>query len=295
MVEQEITAVLEPADEWLRPDRFSGHPIRLEIYEGPLDLLLHLIRDNQVDIYEVPLVQIIDQYLGYLALMETLNIEVAAEFMVMASTLLVIKSRLLLPAREEEEGDEEEEDPRAQLIQRLIEYQRYKEAAESLRRFREKRRQLFTRPAWADGGYDARAEAGADLAMLQHLSVFDLLEAFRQCLDRVVEPSATVRREQVTVGDKIRELRSRLRKAAEPMTFFEACDTCYTRAEVVATFLALLELIRQGEIRVRQRKLFGEMHLRPVERKSATVSRQEPAPADVGAATEEVVALSEAA
>lgn len=271
MVEEEITAVLDPEDEWQRPDRFSGYPVRLPVYEGPLDLLLHLIRENQVDVYDVPLGRITDQYLEYLALMESLDVQVAAEFMVMAATLMVIKSRLLLPVQEEDQ-EAEEEDPRAQLVQRLIEYQRYKEAAESLQRFRERRAQLFTRPVWNDGGHDAGMTTDKDLAMLQHVSLFDLLDAFRNCLERVAEPQATIRRERVTVGEKIRELRSRLRRAETPLTFIQACDTCRTRAEVVVTFLALLELMRRGEVRVQQTKMFGELWLRPVVKKKPTAA-----------------------
>jgi len=285
MVAEEITAVLEPLDDWQRPDRFSGHPIRVEVYEGPLDLLLHLIRENQVDIYDIPLAKITDQYLRYLALMESLNIEVAAEFMVMAATLMEIKSRLLLPVETVEGQEEEEEDPRAQLIQRLIEYQRYKEAAESLQRFRERRLQMFTRPPWADGGYDAREAEGTELALLKQVSVLDLLDAFRACLDRVSDQPVTIQRERVTVGDKIRELKVRLRRATEPFTFFTACETCRTRGDVVATFLALLELIRGGEVRVRQSRMLAELWLRP-----AALKRPDSQPAPV-----EAVALSEAA
>jgi segregation and condensation protein A len=285
MVADEITAVLEPLDDWQRPDRFSGHPIRVEVYEGPLDLLLHLIRENQVDIYDIPLAKITNQYLRYLSLLESLNIEVAAEFMVMAATLMEIKSRLLLPVEAVEEQEEEEADPRAQLIQRLIEYQRYKEAAESLQRFRERRLQMFTRPAWADGGYDARDAEGTELALLKHVSVLDLLDAFRACLDRVSDQPATIQRDLVTVGEKIRELKARLRRATEPFTFLTACETCRTRAEVVATFLALLELIRRGEVRVRQSRMLAELWLRPADLKRPV---SQPAPV-------EAVALSEAA
>lgn len=272
MVEQQLIGhglfgTPEPLAEWQRPDRFSGHRIRLPVYEGPLDLLLHLIRENQVDIYDIPISLITGQYLSYVALLEKVDIELAAEFAVVAATLMEIKSRLLLPVQEEEEG--EEEDPRVDLVQRLIEYQRYREAADSLKRYREHRLRLFTRPAWADGGYDVRADDEKALAMLKHVSVFDLLDAFRECLDRVADEPAAVKRDKVTVGEKIRELKKRLSRATEPFTFYEACATCRNRAEVVATFLALLELVRRREVQVTQRKMFSELWLRAPRKKQA--------------------------
>lgn len=251
------------------PERFTGHKIRLPVFEGPLDLLLYLIRAHRADIFDIPIREITGQFVEYLALMREVDVKAdeAGDFLVTAATLMQIKSRMLLPqsqSQNEEIMEQDEADPRAELVERLLEYQRIREAADSLREAREVRADLFARPPEStknqasDDAYDAQL---AEALLLSEISSFDLLSALRRVMKRVEErPVALVRRESFTLPDRLRGIAARLYHTGE-LSFETLCDDCQNRLEVVVTFLAILELIRRGRARVRQLTLFDEIWL----------------------------------
>ena len=233
--------------------QFTGWSVHLPRFQGPLDLLLYLIDRQQIDIYDIPIAQITGQYLSYLALLEELEPEAAGEFLVMAATLLEIKSRLLLPRAAPVPGAEEEEDPRAELVRQLLEYRRYQAAAQELQERREAGAALF----WREG---EEPEAGVQLE--GEVGALDLYAAFERVLAQAqVEPTLErIPRPAVTVKAKMAELLSRLAHARERgLRFQELFTPPWWRLEVVVTFLALLELVKLGRARIRQRQLFGEI------------------------------------
>jgi segregation and condensation protein A len=261
------------------PDRvFTGHPVKLlpasgtAAFEGPLDLLLYLIERDEIDIFDIPIEQITSQYLDYLATLESLNIEVAGEFLVMAAQLLEIKSRMLLPQPERPEDDEEEVgDPRAALVARLIEYRRYKAVADELRARAELQRYIFSRREVVNGngnGHHWQPSFGErPYLMLNDVSTFDLWAAFQTVLSRAAEAhtDGEVVRPRFTVGQKVAAIVSRLRWAKEGIRFLDLFDEAATRLELIVTFLALLELIRLRRVRVAQPQLFGEIRVYPAD------------------------------
>jgi len=209
--------------------------VRLETFEGPLDLLLHLIKKNEIDIYDIPIAMITEQYLEYLDMMRELNIEVAGDYLVMAAELGLIKSRMLLPKPEPEK--EEEEDPRAELVRRLLEYQRYKDAAEKLVKF-----EILERDVFARIGQDEKEQRNQPIKA----DLWSLIEAFREICKR--RDSSWVGNikfdlETVTLDDKIRELVSRLREC-RTISFEGLFNGGASRFDIVITFLAVLELIK---------------------------------------------------
>lgn len=217
--------------------------VQLEFFEGPLDLLLHLVKKNEVAITEVSIAAITEQYLATLDLMRSLNLSVAGEFLVMAATLVHLKSKSLLPAKEDEEEDEGEESAEA-LVRQLLEYQKYKEAAASLERRAVLRRDVFPRPAAAP------EEPGA--VEFEALSVFDLLSALREVLAKLPgEEVHEVVLETVSVREKMSLLLDALR-ARGRITFQSLFEELRSRLEVVVTFLAMLELVRLRALRAWQ-------------------------------------------
>jgi segregation and condensation protein A len=219
--------------------------VQLEIFEGPLDLLLHLIKKNEVSITDIPIASITEQFLATLELMQTLNLDVAGEFLVMAATLIHIKSRMLLPVSESE-ADEEEEglDPRNELVHRLLEYQRFKEAASEL-----EQRDVLTRDVFVRA---AASPETPEPAPFRELSVFELLTALRRVLDRLPKDEFhEVTLEKITVREKMTLLLDRLH--AHGQVLFESLfSDARTRMEVVVTFLAMLELVKMRAIRILQ-------------------------------------------
>jgi segregation and condensation protein A len=226
--------------------------VKLDVFEGPLDLLLHLIRENEVDIYDIPIALIAEQYMATLDLMKTLNLDMAGEFLYMAATLAHIKSKMLLPPSEDEEP--EEEDPRAELVAQLLEYQRYKEAAAQLDARPQLYRDLFPRAvdaSWSEG----EAEGGA----LVEVSVFELMQAFRRLLDKLpVETVHEITVEKITLQDKVHELLERL-AGVDSLSFEDLLSPETTRRGLVLSFLALLELARLRIVRVLQATAFGSI------------------------------------
>jgi segregation and condensation protein A len=231
----------------------DAYTVRLEMFEGPLDLLLHLIRKNEIDIMDIPIALITDQYLEYLRLMKVLNLDIAGDFLLMASTLLHIKSRLLLPASSEEE-EEGGEDPRAELVRRLLEYQKYKEAAGELEKRPMKDRDFFLRtlPKDPEEPQEERME----------VNLFELLEAFRQVLARARDEAVhEVTLEPMTIEQKIEEVLFLLRREKRSVAFHHFFPEDTTRQMIVITFLAILELVKSRLIRVFQMAPFETIRI----------------------------------
>lgn len=233
--------------------------VKLQMFEGPLDLLLHLIREHQLNILDIPIARITDEYLRYLALMQELDLDVAGEFLLMAATLIHIKSKLLLPPEEEMEGEEPPEaDPRAALVNQLLEYKRFKEAAQTLGVLESEQMLLHHRESPA---IPMEVEGPLQISMLE------LLRAFRQVLRRVDAPSPIeITPEELNVGQRIVGLLDQLAQES-PLEFTRLFTTAARRVEIIVTFLALLELLRRGLASARQPEPLGPIMIyRVIER-----------------------------
>lgn len=234
----------------------NAYKVDLEVFEGPLDLLLHLIKKNDLDIVNIPMTLILEQYMEYLDLLEELNIDLAGDFLLMASELAHIKSKLLLPDHKEGEEDEEGDDPRAELIRRLLEYQRYKEAANQLIERPMLGRDVFTHTVPVDPIEEEEAPVEVDL--------FQLISCFYDMLKKAPKTTVhEVRVERVSVTERIYELMDRLRgqQMVEFRSLFEG-ET--TRDRLIVTFLALLEMVRLKVLQVTQNATYGEIYMVPV-------------------------------
>ncbi len=235
----------------------SDYKVRLEIFEGPLDLLLYLIKRDELDIYEISLERITRQYLEYLQAFKELNIDVAGEFVVMAANLIYLKSRSLLPADQQPpEEDAEEDDPRWDLIRQLIEYKKFKEAAVQLQSRQLAQEKIFFRES---GGFEGIPAAPLSLG---EVGIFQLINAFQTVLKRVEarEDLREIFGEHYTVSDKIEWILQRVSDGV-PLRFSELFAKLASRVEIVVTFLALLELIRLRQVRAMQLNPFDEIEL----------------------------------
>lgn len=233
----------------------APYKVKLEVFEGPLDLLLYLIRQEEIDIYDIPIARITQQYLEYLEFMKSLDIEIAGEFLVMAATLLKIKSRMLLPRHTEIEG-EEAEDPRRDLVQQLLEYKKFKEIAERLGEKEYHQRQMFPRPR---GGFDNAAEIIPPEPPAPEVGMFELLNAFKQVLERIDKLKLyEIVGEDISIEERIDFVLQVITRRRR-MTFMELFENEHRRLVMVVTFFALLELMRLGRVSVRQEQLFGEI------------------------------------
>jgi segregation and condensation protein A len=225
-------------------------PIKLAMYEGPLDLLIDLIRKQQVDIYDIPIAKITQQYLDYLHLLEELNIDVAGEFIFMAATLIHIKSRMLLPP-DPNAPPEEEEDPRQELVHRLLEHEQFKNAAQMLQSKR-----MVEEAMWSQPGLGEFVEAEDEPGLA--VSVFDLISTFREILERAKKrPQIEIRREEITVAQMVEHIKQVLHARPGPVSLEELMAGYLWRQALIALFLALLELVRVRAILLRQNELFG--------------------------------------
>lgn len=229
------------------------YKIKLPEFEGPMDLLLHLIKENKVDIYDIPISLITGQYLEYIEIMKELDLEIAGEFLVMAATLIQIKSRMLLPPEEEAPPDEME-DPRLELVQRLLEYQAFKDAASILKEKEDERLKIFVRPPEVP----AEEEALLPELYLFDVNLFDLLAAFKKLLRNAPPEMRTITRETLTVKDKMMHIIDMIENI-ESLRFEELFKESFTRVQLIVTFLALLELLRLGLARVYQEQQFGNI------------------------------------
>jgi segregation and condensation protein A len=227
------------------------YKITLPLFEGPLELLLHLIKQNKIDIYDIPIAEITRQYLEYLELMKELNLEIAGEFLVMAATLIQIKTRMLLPI-DEDIPPEEREDPRMELVERLLEYQAIKSASMDL----EDRRQRWSNYFWREG--DSLSESRTEKLYLFDINVFDLLAAFKKVLENAPPEVVSLTRETLTVREKMNHILQRCEED-EVLRFEDVFDRNTSRTELIVTFLALLELIRLRLVKVRQDEQMGQI------------------------------------
>lgn len=248
-------------------EQFDGYPVRIEIFEGPLDLLLHLVQREDVEASEVDIVQITDRFLQYLRTMAQVSIQVASDFIVTAASLLLLKSRSLLP-REEPPDDEplDEGDPAVELARRLAEYRTYKEAAEILAEAREARKRIYLRPMTGDEA------VGAGVVPLQDVSIFDIVAAIHEMLERAKEPPPhAVEREEISVGDRIDQVIRYFRlRGGGRVSFQELVPESATRVFIVVTFLAVLEMIRRGELLVSQEIPRGPIELEFIRKEEPT-------------------------
>jgi len=236
-------------------DTQTSYAVKLPAFEGPLDLLLHLIKKNEINIYDIPISLITGQYLEYLTLMKSLSLTLAGEFLVMAATLIHIKSRTLLPPSETDEVEEDEEDPRADLVMRLLEYQRFKEAAQGFEAREQEWREVFYREPTAGSG------GPTDEINLVDLSLFDLLEALRGVMERAPTiQGLEIVVDELSVQDRMSLVLDRL-EGQESVTFTSLFDGDSTRLSMIVTFLALLELIRLKRVRIIQAELFGAIRV----------------------------------
>ncbi len=236
--------------------------IKIPVFEGPFDLLLHLIRENKIDIYDIPIALITSQYLHYIEMMKELNLEIAGEFILMAATLIHIKSRMLLPP-DEEAPPEEQEDPRRELVQRLLEYQKYKEAAVDFRKREDEWLKVFHREPLSD-------EDEGDLCLFD-ISLFDLIDAFKKILDKAPPEVVSITREILTVKDRMSSIMEII-EGQDAVRFEDLFQGGITRIQIIITFVALLELIRLGLVRAYQERSFGNIWVINPARQSTVVN-----------------------
>lgn len=234
-----------------------SYEVVLENFSGPLDLLLHLIQRQELNIHDIPISLVTEQYLSYLHAMEELSLEIASEFVVMAATLLQIKSRMLLPRTPRVDDEEPELDPREALVQQLLEYQRCKWAAEQLKGRELLQSQLFSREP-----VDLRPYVSAELTPLEGVSMWDLVDAYRKLLLRIPKQDrvAEIKGHVISVEEMMTVLTDRIRKWRQA-TFFELVQHARTRPELVTAFLAVLELIKDRIIRCVQLTSFGDIEI----------------------------------
>ena len=245
-----------PDDDARRDD----YNVKLEMFEGPLDLLLFLIKKDEIDIYDIPIARITHEYLEYIKLLEALNIELAGDFLVMAATLIYIKSKLLLPPDPKTVGEEDlNEDPRAELVGQLLEYQKFKAAANMLYEKAEVEAAVYTR-----GPLDTDKNNPEVTA-----TVVDLLRIFKEILDRAKTIKAMeIQREEMSMGEKLRQIRALLAEQTE-INVREIFALAHSKRELILTFLALLELVKGAQITLVQAEVFGDIIARAGENASA--------------------------
>ena len=236
-----------------------AYQVQLENFEGPLDLLLFLLQEHEIDIYDIPVALITHQYLEYLELLKLLDLEMGGDYILMAATLIRIKSKMLLPRRLAEEATEEI-DPRQELVQRLLEYRRYKEAAQVLGNQEDQQIDIFYRPAsenWEDITDDMEE---LDIGLTNNLNLWDLLQSFKKVIDKVDNTfDRTIEREAITVEDRMDDIMRQLHN--RDGLFFKDLFNEVTRPIIIGMFLALLELIRTRKIAFEQTDNIGEIWL----------------------------------
>ncbi|MBF0472611.1 MAG: segregation/condensation protein A [Nitrospirae bacterium] len=226
----------------------ESYEIKIPVFSGPLDLLLSLINENEIDIYDIPIAFITSQYLQYLDLMKELNLEIAGEYILMASTLIYIKSKTMIPIEEQSE-DDEEIDPRLELVEQLIEYQTFKETALALKERQEQFSDIF---------YRGPQEIVDTQKTLIDITIYDLISAFASVLKDSNQKSGYINRETLTVKDMISMIMQRLEEEIR-LDFLSLFEENSTRIEKIVTFLALLEILKLGNVSVLQEIIFGNI------------------------------------
>jgi segregation and condensation protein A len=243
--------------------------VKIDAFEGPLDLLLHLINHLEIDIYDIPVATVTEQYLIYIHTMKSLELDVASEFLVMAATLLAIKSKMLLPNHREVDFEEEvtmemDEDPREELVERLIEYKKYKEVASDLKFLEEERSLLYTKPPSDLSQYVQDIEVERKPA--KDVSLYDMLSALQKLLRRkkLQKPLLTkITRQEIPIEQRMKEIVFDLKKTKSRTNFFDLFPVP-VKEHIVVTFLAVLELMKQNEILVEQDTNFAEIFVSAV-------------------------------
>jgi segregation and condensation protein A len=266
------------------PVQMSEYQVKFEVFEGPLDLLLYLIKKEEVDIYSVNLTKLASQFIEYIEMMREFDLEIAGEFLVMASTLMYIKSRELLPVEQQAQVEEEEdaEDPRWELIRQLVEYKKFKDAAAQLQTLEARQEGVFPR-------LPIKPQFEEEKPAKQDISVFDLLNAVNAVLKRFEKRDnpREIYEDKWTVSEKI-ELIVRVMEKGAAVRFTELFEDAMSRSEVVCTFLALLELIRLKQLVCAQGDDFGEIEIRKRETPALVLGAPEtPAVTTAVAAPEE--------
>ncbi|MDD2689057.1 MAG: segregation/condensation protein A [Candidatus Omnitrophica bacterium] len=232
------------------------YKIKLQIFEGPLDLLLYLVKKDHLNIYDIPIASVTEQYLEYLNLMQLLDLNIAGEFLVVAATLMQIKSKMLLPVQETQGAEEEESDPRAELVKRLLEYEKFKQIAEELREKENNQRDVFKRPK-----VEMDKTASDNKEVYFEASIFDLINAFSAALKDVPkEVFYEVIKDEFTIEEKIHEI-LHLLLVSSSVQLSELFNKAKNKIEIIVYFLAILELIRMKEVIIRQRELFQEIEI----------------------------------
>ena len=236
------------------------YQVRLPIFEGPMDLLLHLIEENEIDIYNIPIALITQQYLDYLDRAGQMDLELTSEFIVMACTLLSIKARMLLPTPIVETADDEQElDPREELVQRLLEYKEYKEKAKVFQELEERQSRCF----WREIDDAQLLKKFPPPNPIGTVTWEDLAHVFSNILEKVEkrEQIISLSREEITVRDKTEYIMAMLQEKPQGLSFYQLIATAVSKEEVIVTFLALLELVKLGKVFVRQKNLFKDIYI----------------------------------
>ncbi len=229
------------------------YKIQLDTFEGPLDLLLFFIKRDELDIYDIPISYITKEFMTYFHLMERLDLETAGDFILMASTLMQIKARMLLPKEIDEKGDEI--DPRMDLVNALLEYKRYKEMSEELSIFESQQRRIKYRGNFVA---DEKSNPNELDTLLKNISVYDLVKAFKKAIEeKPEEPVHQVQRFNVTIEEQIAHILDKTDFGRE-LTFLELIDGMYEKLRIVVTFIALLELVKMGKIGLRESTGFND-------------------------------------
>jgi segregation and condensation protein A len=246
--------------------RRDSYRVKLQNFEGPLDLLLYLIKKDEIDIYDIPVAHITEQYLNYLALMKELDIAVAGDFLVLASTLIYIKSKMLLPPDPTLTGQEDlNEDPRAELVERLLEYQKFKAAANMLYTRGEIEGACYTRGQLDTDKHNPEVAA----------TMFDLLRVFREILKRAEsQAEMEIQRDEITMAEKVAQIRAAL-ESGEEINVRDIFMLSRSKRELIVTFLALLEMVKYAEVHLVQSDLFGEIYARKRQHEGALMSPEE--------------------
>lgn len=237
-----------------------AYRVKLQNFEGPMDLLLYLINKNEVDIYDIPIAEITQQYMEYMELIQFLDIDSASEFVVMAAILMRIKVKMLLPKPEIE--DEEEEDPRLELVQKLLEYKRFKELTPFLHEKEAEQRQFFARSYF---GFDLEDLEEPDHKNIHEVTLFELMDAFKRVMEKAPKPTYhRVELIPVTIEEQMEYILKMIQRKSR-VPFSEVAQQLKNRIIIIVTFVAILELIKQGKIRVWQSQPFSEIWIQKYE------------------------------
>lgn len=251
----------------------DDYKLNLDVFEGPLDLLLYLIKKEELDIYNIPIERVTSQYMEYLGLMKMLDLNIAGEFIVMAATLMMIKSRMLLPVEVRPELEPEEEDPRWDLVRQLLEYKKFKDVA-----LRLQEREMHQENIFPFGGGQVNVEPDDASLAMEDVSLFDLISAFRTVLQRAKpEVFGEIEGHLFTVADKIDSI-LKVMAGGEPVSFFSLFQEGASRHEITCIFLALLELIRLRQVNIRQDRHFSDIMITPASEEAILAASPETPP-----------------